>query len=70
MARFLVTLESKQDIEIEIEKAVANTGLSKASIVRLGGYLLARMINNGSLEPIMRETLRELGEIKVGRRKR
>ena len=61
-SRFIVTLESKQNDEIE--KAVLETGSSKAAIVRLGAYLLAKSINNGKLDQVLLETLKELGEIK------
>lgn len=59
--RFIVTLEPNQNDEIE--KAAHDTGLSKAAIVRLGAYLLAKSINNGEIKQTLLETLEKLGEI-------
>ena len=65
--RFIVTLEQKQ--EDEIEKAVQETGLTKAAIVRLGAYWLAKNINNGKINQTLLETLKELDEINYERGK-
>lgn len=63
--RFIVTLEQKH--EDEIEKAVNETGLTKAAIIRLGAYWLAKNINNGKIDQILLETLKELGDINYDR---
>lgn len=65
-SRFIVTLETKQDEEIE--KAMEKQALSKAAIVRLGGYLLAKFINSGRLESGMLDMIREMSEIKSDRK--
>ncbi|MBD8045850.1 hypothetical protein [Clostridium faecium] len=60
--RFLVTLGEKQDKEII--DAAELLGMSKADVVRIGGFLFATSVNKGKLEEGLTQILKELAEIK------